>query len=113
MKVRLPLIGQPNQRNLDSLQSLIEDKDQRYKNVIAIPISNPLAGTIKNYVEKRPGLEQTCLAAFGDRGHNIFYSRSTGKLLTFFIDADDIVTPYVDCVGVGPFDLAETPIDRG
>jgi hypothetical protein len=113
VKHRIPLVGQPNQRNFDSLQALIEGKDQRYQNGLIIPVYNSLSNSVKHYFEKRPGLEQTCLAAFGDIGSNVFYSRSTGKLLTFFEDADGIVTPYVDCVDVGPFDLDETPIDRG
>lgn len=113
MKARIPLVGQPNQRNLDSLQALIEGKDQRYRNIVVVPIQNPLAGTVKHYAEKRPGLEENCPAAFGDRGTNIFYSRATDKVLAFFVDADNIHTPYVDCVDVGPFDLDETPIDRG
>src|SRR5687768_108355 len=107
MKVRIPLVGQPNQRNLDSLQALIEGKDQRYKNGLIIPIHNSLAGTVKHYFEKRPGIEQGCIAAAGCVGNAIKFSPATGKTIAVFCE-DQI---YVDCVSAGTLDVP--PADHG
>lgn len=105
MKARIPLVGQPNQRNLDSLQALIEGKDQRYQNGLIVPIHNPIAGTVKNYFEKRPGLEAVLCdgepTAEGCLGQTLFYSRTTGKKIAVFCDNN----VYVDCT-VLPSELA-------
>jgi hypothetical protein len=92
----------PNQRNLDSLQALIEGKDQRFIGGIIVPIHNHLAGATTVYFEKRPGLELIplvdCLGevAEGCAATAIFYSRTTGKYITAFCDE-----LYVDCGSAG------------
>jgi hypothetical protein len=102
-KVLIPLAGMPNQRDMDSLQSLIEGKDQRFRNVYIIPIDNPITGQRKIYVEKRPGFEQAaigdCLGLIseGCSPTAIHFSRATGKYITAFC-GDDI---YVDCTFAG------------
>ena len=85
-KVRVPLIGSPNQRNFDSLQSLISAKDQRFINGIISLIGNPLSGNRKAYFEKRAGLETNITPASGSTGKTIFYSRSQNKFITIFDD---------------------------
>lgn len=91
MKKRLVLAGMPNQRNLDSLQSLIEGKDQRFKGGILVPVTNPLTGKSTVYFEKRPGFEtfSTPAACSGDA---IFFSRTANKTITAFCDNDIYVT---------------------
>jgi hypothetical protein len=102
-KVLLPLAGMPNQRDMDSLQSLIEGKDQRFRGVYIIPIDNPITGQRKIYVEKRPGFEAAnigdCLGeiAEGCRATAIHYSSATGKYITAFCGSD----AYVNCTSVG------------
>jgi hypothetical protein len=114
-KVLLPLAGMPNQRDMDALQSLIEGKDQRFRSVYIIPIDNPLIGSRKVYVEKRPGFEQ---AAIGDclgivsegcRPTAIHFSRATGKYITAFCGTD----VFVDCTSAGTTDEDETPRGDG
>jgi hypothetical protein len=111
-KALIPLAGMPNQRDMDSLQSLIEGKDQRFRSVYIIPIDNPITGQRKIYVEKRPGFEQAaigdCLGLIseGCRPTAIHFSRATGKYITAFC-GDDI---YVDCTFAGG---TVDPPDRG
>jgi hypothetical protein len=83
-KARIPLIGAPNQRNFDSLQSLISAKDQRFINGILGVVQNPLGRSMKVYFEKRPGLETNITPASGSRGEAIFFSRSQNKYITSF-----------------------------
>jgi hypothetical protein len=105
-KVLLPLAGMPNQRDMDSLQSLIEGKDQRFRSVYIIPIDNPITGQRKLYVEKRPGFEQAnigdCLGEIspGCTPTAIHFSRATGKYITAFCGTDI----YVNCDSVGATD---------
>jgi hypothetical protein len=102
-KALIPLAGMPNQRDMDSLQSLIEGKDQRFRNVYIIPIDNPLIGSRKVYVEKRPGFEAVsqldCLGevAEGCNATAIHYSRALNKYITAFCGSDI----YADCTSVG------------
>jgi hypothetical protein len=102
VKVRIPLVGQPNQRNLDSLQALIECKDQRYTNGILIPIHNPLTGKTTVYFEKRPGFE---IADIGDceglispgcDATALHFSRAVNKYVVAL--CDDI---FVNCTAIG------------
>jgi hypothetical protein len=102
-KVLLPLAGMPNQRDMDALQSLIEGKDQRFRGVYIIPIDNPLVGSRKVYVEKRPGFEAAnigdCLGVVseGCNATAIYYSSSTGQYITAFCGSD----VFVNCTSVG------------
>lgn len=91
-KVRIPLAGMPNQRNLDSLQSLIDGKDQSFKGGIVIPVTNPLTNKSTVYFEKRPGFETHSTPANGCGGDAIFFSRSANKTITAFCDNDIYVT---------------------
>lgn len=76
---------------MDSLQALIEGKDQRYRNGLLIPITNPITGESKVYFEKRPGLEQA--DAIADcTGNAIFFSRAFNVIVTAFCETD----VYVD-----------------
>jgi hypothetical protein len=106
MKKRIVLAGMPNQRDMDSLQSLIEGKDQRFRGVYIIPIDNPITGQRKLYVEKRPGFEQAnigdCLGIIseGCSPTAIHFSRATGKTITAFCGTD----VYVDCTSAGSTD---------
>lgn len=81
---RVPLVGMPNQRNYDSLATLISGKDQRFIGGILGIIKNPLAGHMKVYFEKRPGLETSITPASGSVGEAIFYSRSQGAYVSAF-----------------------------
>jgi hypothetical protein len=93
----------PNQRDMDSLQSLIEGKDQRFRSVYIVPIDNPLVGQRKVYVEKRPGFEAAnigdCLGVIseGCNATAIHYSRVHDKYITAFCGSD----VFVDCTSVG------------
>ncbi len=97
MRVRIPLAGMPNQRDFDSLQSLIEGKDQRFRSVYLIPIDNPITGERKVYVEKRPGFEEVLQPAEGCPGQFIFYSTTEDKFITSFCGSD----VYVGTTDVG------------
>lgn len=74
----------PNQRNYDSLASLIAAKDQRFIGGILGIIRNPLAGNMKVYFEKRPGMETLIMPASGSRGEAVFFSRSANKYVSAF-----------------------------
>jgi hypothetical protein len=84
MKKRIQLIGAPNQRNFDSLQSLVSAKDQRYINGILGVVQNPLSRSLKVYFEKRPGLETNITPASGSTGEIVFFSRSQNKFVSAF-----------------------------
>jgi hypothetical protein len=110
-KVLIPLAGMPNQRDMDSLQSLIEGKDQRFRNVYIIPIDNPLTGKRKVYVEKRPGFEASsigdCLGeiATGCPGSAVLFSTVQRKYVAVLCGTE----VYVDCTSVGSTEPPETP----
>lgn len=91
MKSRLVLAGQPNQRNLDPLQSLIDGKDQRFKGGILVPVTNPLTGETTVYFEKRPGFETFSTPA-ACAGNAILFSRVVNKYITAFCGTDVYLT---------------------
>lgn len=111
-KVLIPLAGMPNQRDMDSLQSLIEGKDQRFRNLYIIPIDNPLVGSRKVYVEKRPGFEVRLTPAEGCPGGVIFYSSVQDKFITSFCGTDVFVneTPVGDTIEPDPDGPACSPL---
>jgi hypothetical protein len=100
----------PNQSNLDSLQALIEGKDQRFINGIFVPIANPITGRSKVYFEKRPGLEIAdigdCegLIAPGCDATALHFSRAMNKYVVAL--CDDI---YVNCTAIGDTNPDEEP----
>lgn len=87
----------PNQRDFDSLQSLIDGQDQRFRNVYFVPIDNPINGNRTIYVEKRPGFEVRLTPAAGCPGTDVFYSSVQDKFISAFC-GDDV---YVGTTPVG------------
>jgi hypothetical protein len=61
---RIPLVGAPNSRAWDSSRNL----DQRFKNCLFEQVSNPITGTKKYYVIKRPGFQEHTTPAAGNTG---------------------------------------------
>jgi hypothetical protein len=99
-KKRIPLVGTPNQRNYDSLASLIASKDQRYINGIIGLVSNSFTRSAKAYFEKRPGLETNLTPASGSTGEGVFFSRSQNKFVSAF-STGGVSTLYVGTTNCG------------
>lgn len=90
----------PNQRNYDSLQTLIDGKDQRFKGGIIGVITNPLKNTKRAYFEKRPGFETFSTPASGKNGQMIFYGRALDTFVSAFVSAGT-TTVYVGTTSCG------------
>lgn len=99
-RVRIPLVGMPNQRNFDSLQTLISGKDQRFRAGIIALIQNPFSNSQRAYFEKRPGFETFSTPASGSKGQHIFYSKAQDAFVTAFNNAGT-VTVYVGTTSCG------------
>lgn len=100
MKKRLSLVGMPNQRNYDSLQSLISAKDQRFKGVVVSLIKNPFSNSMRAYIEKRPGFETHLTPGSGATGQNVFFSRTQDKYVSVF-SFGGTTTVYVGTTSCG------------
>lgn len=101
-KVRLPLIGVPNQRNYDSLASLIAGKDQRYKGGIIGLVQNPFSRSMKAYFEKRPGFETHLTPGSGKAGEAVFFSRSQNVFISA-LSTGGTTTVYLGTTECGTF----------
>jgi hypothetical protein len=99
-KARLPLVGVPNQRNYDSLATLILGKDQRFRAGIIGLIQNPFSNSQRAYFEKRPGFETHLTPGSGKAGQNLFYSRSQDKFVSSFSTGGE-TTVYVGTTSCG------------
>lgn len=102
MKKRLPLVGMPNQRNYDSLQSLISAKDQRFIGGVLGVIGNPLSKNLKVYFEKRPGFETHLTPADGSTGEALFFSRTKNVFVTAY-GTGGTTTMFVGTTDCGDF----------
>jgi hypothetical protein len=78
------LVGMPNQRNYDSLATLIAGKDQRFRSGIIGLVQNPFSNSQRAYFEKRPGFETHLTPASLSNGQNIHFSRAQDKFVTAF-----------------------------
>jgi hypothetical protein len=101
-KKRIPLVGMPNQRNYDSLQTLISGKDQRFIGGIIALVRNPFSNSMRTYFEKRPGLEINFDIATGQNGEGVFFSRSQNKYISAF-GTGGTTTVYVGNDSAGTF----------
>lgn len=102
----VPLVGVPNQRNFDSLATLVAGKDQRFRSSIVGVIPNPVRGGAKLYLSKRPGFETFLTPASGKSGHLLFYSRSQNAMVSAF-SGGGVTTIYVGTTSVGTILLNE------
>jgi hypothetical protein len=90
----------PNQRNFDSLATLIAGKDQRFRSGIIGLIKNPFTNSARAYFEKRPGFETFLTPASGSNGQMVFYGRSQDKFVTAFATGGT-TTLYVGTTSCG------------
>jgi hypothetical protein len=100
MRKRIQLVGMPNQRNYDSLATLIAGKDQRFRGGVIGLIQNPFSGTARAYFEKRPGFETLLTPASGSYGQIIHFSRAQEARVTAF-KTGSTVTIYVGTTSCG------------
>jgi hypothetical protein len=84
-KQRIPLVGVPNQRNYDSLATLIAGKDQRFRAGIIGLIQNPMSNTTRAYFEKRPGFETLLTPSSGNKAQFLHFSRAQDKFVSAFM----------------------------
>lgn len=94
MKKRIALVGMPNQRGYDSLQTVIDGKDQRFKGVVVSLVRNPFSNSMRAYIEKRPGFETNITPGSGATGQNMLFSRSQNKYVSVF-SSGGTTTVYV------------------
>lgn len=99
-RVRVPLVGMPNQRNYDSLQSLISAKDQRFIGGVISLVRNPFGNSMRAYFEKRPGFETHLTPGSGATGQNVLFSRSQDKYVSVF-SSGGTTTVYVGTTSCG------------
>lgn len=99
-KARFPLVGMPNQRNYDSLATLIAGKDQRFRAGIIGLVQNPFSNSQRAYFEKRPGFETFLTPASTNNGQHIHYSRAQDAFVTSFT-LSGTVTVYVGTTSCG------------
>jgi hypothetical protein len=99
-KIRLSLVGMPNQRNYDSLQTLISAKDQRFIGGIISLVKNPFSNSMRLYFEKRPGWETSSTPASGKAGEAVHFSRSQNKVVSAF-STGGTTTMYVGTTSIG------------
>jgi hypothetical protein len=90
----------PNQRNYDSLATLISGKDQRFRAGIIGLVQNPFSNSQRAYFEKRPGFETLLTPAASSNGQNIYFSRSQEARITAFKNGST-VTIYVGTTSCG------------
>ena len=96
----VPLVGMPNQRNFDSLATLIAGKDQRFRSSLVGVIPNPIRGGARLFLSKRPGFETYITPGSGKNGQNLFYSRSQDAMVSSF-SSGGVITIYVGTTSVG------------
>jgi hypothetical protein len=85
VRKRFALVGMPNQRNYDSLATLIAGKDQRFRAVTVSLIQNPYSNTQRAYVEKRPGFETLFTPSSGNKAQFLHFSRAQDKFVSAFM----------------------------
>lgn len=100
MNKRLQLVGMPNQRNYDSLQTLISGKDQRFIGGVISLVRNPFANSMRLYFEKRPGWETSITPASGKVGEAVLFSRSQNMVLSAF-STGGTTTVYLGTTTIG------------
>jgi hypothetical protein len=81
---RIPLAGSFNQRTIDGHGALEADQDQRFLNCAFSVIENPITGSRKIYVEKRPGWRVESIVAANNVSTGLIKTDSFGSAVTAF-----------------------------
>lgn len=105
--IRIPLVGNMNQRGIDGFQSLVTlGKDQRFSGVFFNIVNNPVTRQAIVYAEKRPGLVSEATIESGSNGQAI----SDDHLVTIFNNAGTYTAYYNDSISCGTFDTNNVPV---
>ena len=98
--VRIPLVGQFNQRGLSGTETLASEEDQRFLNCTFDLVHNPITGKNTVYVAKRPGWRMDTLIASGEPSTGLIKPQSFNATITAFGSTDSTIYWGTTSVGV-------------
>jgi hypothetical protein len=97
--VRIPLVGVANQRGIDAQAAIVAGDDQRFVNCVFSVVKDPITGSGKAYVERRPGWGMASLVASGSVSTGLIRTDSIGSVVSAFGDTNSTIYDSTTSVG--------------
>ncbi len=97
--VRIPLVGNFNQRGITGIGVLNASEDQRFKNCTFDVLKNPVTGKLTVYVQKRPGWFLDSTPGGSNASTGIIKPLSFNATITAFSDTNSTI--YYNTTSVG------------